>query len=184
MSGTDATRRHGGPLYRFKRWMYPNDRPNRLARLLNHMARLQFSYGVLAPRVGATLEVPGRRSGRMTAVPLVVADYQGLRYLVSMLGQDANWVGNVRAAGGRAVLWQRGRREAVKLDEVDADQRAPIIRRYLNIAPGARPHIPADRHAPVEEFERIAARFPVFRIATNPGGVGAPDPNRRGPGRV
>ncbi|MCA2229938.1 hypothetical protein [Nonomuraea aurantiaca] len=31
-------------------------------------------------------------------------------------------------------------------------------------APGARPHIPVDRRAPLEEFERIASRIPVFHI--------------------
>ena len=29
-------------------------------------------------------------------VPVVVAEYEGGRYLVSMLGKDANWVLNVR----------------------------------------------------------------------------------------
>jgi hypothetical protein len=35
-----------------------------------------------------TLEVPGRRTGRLVSFPVVVADYQGGRYLVSMLGTD------------------------------------------------------------------------------------------------
>ena len=42
--------------------------------------------------------------------------------------------------------------------------RAPILRRYLQVAPGARPHIPLDRRAPLAEFERIAALYPVFRV--------------------
>jgi deazaflavin-dependent oxidoreductase (nitroreductase family) len=114
-----------------------------------------------------TLEVPGRRTGRVVSFPLVVAAYQGERYLVSMLGRDANWVHNVRAAGGRAVL-RRGRREAVRLEEVDVAARAPILRRYLAKAPGARPHVPVDRHAPLAEFDRIADQYPVFRITADP----------------
>jgi len=39
-----------------------------------------------------------------------------------------------------------------------------ILRRYLQVAPGARPHIPVDRRAPLVEFEQIAARYPVFGI--------------------
>lgn len=31
-------------------------------------------------------------------------------------------------------------------------------------APGARPHIPLDRNDPVEGFEAIAWRIPVFRV--------------------
>jgi hypothetical protein len=80
-----------------------------------------------------------------------------------MLGENANWVRNIRAAGGQAVL-RRRHAEAVRLDEVEAGARAPILRRYLAVAPGARPHLPVDRHAPLAEFERIAPQFPVFRL--------------------
>ena len=113
------------------------------------------------------LEVPGRRTGKTISFPVVVADYQGGRYLVSMLGDGTNWVRNVRAADGRAVL-RRGHREAVRLEEVDPGQRAAILRRYLECSPGARSHIPVSPGAPLEEFDRIAARYPVFRV-TVPG---------------
>jgi hypothetical protein len=99
------------------------------------------------------------------AFAVAIADYDGQRYLVSMLGERANWVRNVRADKGCAVL-RHGRREQVRLEEVAVDQRAPIVRRYLGVAPGARPHIPVDRTAPIEEFERIAPNIPVFRIAS------------------
>jgi hypothetical protein len=72
-------------------------------------------------------------------------------------------VANLRAAGGRAVL-RRGTPTAVRLVEVPVADRAPILRRYLALAPGARPHIPVDRHEPVSAFEPIAADYPVFRI--------------------
>ena len=85
--------------------------------------------------------------------------------LVSMLGEDTSWVRNVRASGGHAVL-RHSNRELVMLSEVDVDQRAPILRCYLQRAPGARAHIPVDYRAPVEAFEPIAARYPVFRITT------------------
>jgi deazaflavin-dependent oxidoreductase (nitroreductase family) len=62
----------------------------------------------------ATLEVRGRRSGRQRSFPVMVADYDGERYLVAMLGAQANWVANVRAAGGQAIL-SHGRRETVQL---------------------------------------------------------------------
>ena len=151
-------------LYRPKRWMYRGGHPGALARAMNRASALQFSVGHLAPKRAVTMEVAGRRSGRVLSFPVVVADYHNERYLVSMLGKDANWVRNVRAAGGRVVL-RHGGREAVRLEEVDAGARAPILRRYLEVAPGARPHIPVDRRAPLEEFERIAEEYPVFRIS-------------------
>jgi hypothetical protein len=83
-----------------------------------------------------------------------------------MLGQHANWVRNVQAAGGRVVL-RHGRREAVCLEVVDPGARAPILRRYLAVAPAARPHVPVDRRALLEEFDRIAAQIPVFRVTAD-----------------
>lgn len=110
------------------------------------------------------MEVTGRRTGKTVSFPVVIADFRGERYLVSMLGEDTNWVRNVRAAGGRAVL-RHGRREDVRLEEVAPGARAEILRRYLERAPGARAHIPVDQHAPIEEFERIAPQYPVFHVA-------------------
>ncbi|MFC4119892.1 nitroreductase/quinone reductase family protein [Nonomuraea zeae] len=146
---------------RWHHWLYPGGRPNRVARAMNLAWRGLHSTGWVGRAV--TLEVRGRRTGRVIAFPLVAADYEGERYLVSMLGQDANWVLNVRAAGGRAVL-RHGRRVKVRLEEVEPGARAPVLRRYLDLAPGARPHVPVDRRAPLAEFERIAGQVPVFRI--------------------
>jgi hypothetical protein len=150
---------------RAERWMYPGGRPNRLARVLNRGWAIVHATGLLPSRY-VTLGVLGRRTGRVLSFPLVMVDYEGGRYLVGMLGEDENWVRNVRAAGGRAVL-RHGRREAVRFEEVDPDARAPILRRYLSLAPGPRAFIPVDRHAPLEQFEKIAPQIPVFRVTTD-----------------
>lgn len=146
-----------------RRWMYRGGRPNRLARLMNRVSAVQFRSGFLTPPTWVTLEVPGRRTGRTVSLPLVVTRYQGQEYLVSMLGNDVNWVANARAAGGDVVL-SHGRRERVHLSEVAVEQRPPILRAYLAVAPGARPHIPIDRHAPDEAFTAVAADYPVFLV--------------------
>lgn len=153
-----------GALYRLKRWMYRTGRPGGLARAMNRMDAWQYARGWLSPRRAVTLEVRGRRTGRMVSVPVVVADLDGRRYLVSMLGEEANWVRNVRAAGGDAVL-RRGRAERVHLREVPPAERAPVLRRYLAVAPGAWPHVPVHRNAPLSEFERIADQFPAFLVS-------------------
>ena len=82
-----------------------------------------------------------------------------------MLGERSNWVANLKAAQGRAVL-RYGRREPVRLEAVEPSRRAPILKQYLRDAPGARPHVPLDRNAALAEFEKIAAGYPVFRIIT------------------
>jgi hypothetical protein len=113
-----------------------------------------------------TLEVTGRKSGRTFSLPVVVAIVQGERYLVSMLGDNVSWVQNVRAAGGKAVL-RSGGREEIQLEEVPANQRAAIPKAYLQRALGARPHVPVKKDATLEEFEKVAAAFPVFRVVAN-----------------
>jgi hypothetical protein len=57
-----------------------------------------------------------------------------------------------------------GRVEPVRLVDVPVGDRPPLLKRYLQIAPGARPHIAVDRRAPLEDFVRIAADVPVFRV--------------------
>lgn len=148
--------------HQLDRWLYRGGRPNRVAAVLNGVWRRLAARG-LAPRRLSALEVRGRRSGRIVAFPVVVADYEDERYLVAMLGERANWVANVRAARGNAVL-RHGRREHVRLDEVDVTARAAILKRYLQLSPGARAHIDVAPSASLSDFERIAPRYPVFRI--------------------
>jgi hypothetical protein len=103
------------------------------------------------------------RSRQTIRLPLVMIAFEGERYLVSMLRADVDWVRNAKAAGGRVTL-RHGRREQVCLEELPADQRAPILKAYLQRAPGARPHVPVNKDAPLSEFEQVAAQFPVFRV--------------------
>ncbi len=68
-------------------------------------------------------------------------------YLISMLGNEAQWVCNVRAAHGKAFI-RSGKRREVLLEEVPVEQRAPVLKAYLKRAPGARPHIPVAADCP------------------------------------
>lgn len=144
------------------RWLYHGDRPNVIARVLNRGWAVLHTLGI-APNYLVTLEVVGRRTGRVISFPLVMARVDGERYLVSMLGANATWVRNIRAAGGHATM-RHGRSEQVLLEEIPVEKRARVIKAYLRIAPGARPHIPVDKDAPLEEFEKISAAYPVFRL--------------------
>ena len=148
------------------RAMYAGGRGDATARRFSRLWAAVFGLGLL-PRRWVTLEVPGRRSGRLTRFPLGMADLSGRWYLVPMLGERCNWVQNVRAAGGRVTL-RRRRPVACRLTEVPVAERAPIIRRYLQKVPGARPHIPVGRHAPMADFEAIAPRYPVFLVSPAP----------------
>jgi F420H(2)-dependent quinone reductase len=147
----------------FRTWLYREGRPRQLARLADRLTAALSARG-LGPDHLVALEVAGRRSGRTLSVPLVVADLQGERYLVSMLGTDVNWVHNVRAAGGAAAL-RHGGRERVHLEEVPPPQRAAVLRTYLGRAPNAREHFPVRLDASPSDFEGIVDWYPVFRVA-------------------
>jgi hypothetical protein len=149
----------------FKRWLYHGGRPNWIARFLNNIWAAVHSTGI-APNYLVTLEVLGRKSGQIVSLPLAMVVLDGQRYLVSMLGVNAQWVLNVKAAGGKAAL-RSGGREEIQLEEVAVDQRAPILKLYLQRAPGARPHVTVNKDAPLAEFEKIAEAYPVYRVVSN-----------------
>ena len=98
---------------------------------------------------------------------MVIATVSGKDYLVSMLGADSDWVKNVEAAHGDAVIRQ-GRRRPVRLVAVPPEQRAPILREYVRIASSGRRHFPLPVGAPLSDFEAIAERYPVYRIDNLP----------------
>lgn len=147
-----------------KRWMYRGGRPNQLTKIINQGWAFLHSMGIF-PRRFVTLEVLGRKSGKVISFPLAMIEQNGQRYLVSMLGKEANWVQNIKASGGKAQL-RHGICEQVVLKEIESGRRAPILKAYLRIAPGARPHIPVSKDAPISEFESVASEFPVFSVDT------------------
>lgn len=153
----------------YRALLYPGGRPNALSRRLNAAQAWVTSRG-MTPSLMVSLETKGRRTGKTMSVPLVVAELGGERYLVSMLGENADWVRNVRA-NGEAVL-RYGTLEKVRLQEVPVPDRAPILQAYLHRAPGGRPHFDIGFNAPLEEFARVAPRYPVFRIL--PPAIGKP----------
>jgi deazaflavin-dependent oxidoreductase (nitroreductase family) len=150
----------------FTRWMYRGQHPNWLAKIMNSVSAALHATGI-APNYLVTLDVIGRKSGKTVSLPLVMVVVDGQRYLVSMLGKNAQWILNMRAAGGQVVI-RSGKREQCHLEEIAPELRAPILKAYLQRAPGARPHIPVNKDAPVADFEKIAADFPVFRVVSNP----------------
>ena len=154
---------------------YPGGRPTEEALGIQRRFMRLVERG-LAP-FSIVLETRGRTSGAPRRVPLVMVRRRGIRYLVSMLGPDVGWVRNVRAAHGRAAIIRR-RREEVVLTVVPVADRAPILRRYLLVALGARPHMKVRWNAPLRDFERVAADYPVFRV-DRADGVEPADPSDR-----
>jgi hypothetical protein len=145
---------------------------NRWERVLNRAWCRVVAHG-LAPRrwpgtpvIGSTtIEVRGRKSGVMRRVPATWVEYEGQPYFVAMLGEESDWVHNARASGGKVVL-RRGRRRKAVLEEVPVEERAPVIQAWYRRTGSSTPkrYIGLEADAPLEAFEEIAPRWPVFRI--------------------
>ena len=108
------------------------------------------------------LTVTGRKTGRKYSTPVQLVFLDGQRWLVSPYGERA-WVKNARAAGSIELTRAR-RTERVRLEEVDAQTAAPVLREYLRKTPVTRSFFDARKNAPLEEFAAEAPRHPVFRI--------------------
>lgn len=98
------------------RLFYRDWHPTRLGKFASHASAWMSAKG-LTPPILVTLQVRGRRSGRLHDTVLVVTEHEGERYLVSMLGDGSDWVRNIRAAGEKAFV-RRGKSRPVQLIEV------------------------------------------------------------------
>lgn len=137
-------------------------KPSGMTKIMNRGLGFLASVGFTPGRM-ITLEVKGRASGQVRSTVVNSVEYEGGRYLVSPRG-ESEWVRNVRADGGRAVL-RHGKRKAVRLEEMPAAETAAIIQAYLKEnAMATKGHFGIPPDSPIDEFERIAPLHPVFRI--------------------
>jgi F420H(2)-dependent quinone reductase len=144
------------------RHFYRNWRPTWLGRAWSKAFAWITGLG-LTPDVLTALEVRDRRTGKLTSTVLVAARHEGHIYLVSMLGNSSEWVQNIRAASGAARV-KRWNVTPIKLTEIPAEKRAPILKAWCQVATSGRKHLPVAPDAPVPMFEAIATDYPVFRI--------------------
>ncbi len=139
---------------RLPRWLKP---ANRVIGLLQRLGIAFFSFHMLS--------VPGRKSGRMRTTPVSPFSLDRCGYIVSV-GQT-DWVKNARVAGW-GILARGRHRERVRLEELDLEDRKPILRAFPVAVPygvrflvqvGAVPP-PGDPDA----FEAAAQALAVFRV--------------------
>jgi len=139
-------------------------KPSGLVKAMNSFVGRLASWGLI-PGGTALLQVKGRRSGQTRSTAVTWVEHDGQRYLVAPRG-NTEWVRNVKAAGGEAVL-KHGKSDAVRLEELPVEQRAPLIQAYLKkTARVTKREFGIEPDAPIEEFQRIAPDHPVFRITT------------------
>ncbi|MFZ0890243.1 MAG: nitroreductase/quinone reductase family protein [Candidatus Binataceae bacterium] len=135
---------------------------SRIARLLNRAfgvavgAGLGFSHNYL-------LAVRGRKTGMTFTTPVNLLDYDGRRFLVASRG-ETQWVRNARAAG-RVALSKGSRRLEFQVREPAPQLKPPVLKAFLDrFATSVQRFYPIPKGSPVESFEAIANRYPVFEL--------------------
>ncbi|MGC4934981.1 nitroreductase/quinone reductase family protein [Gordonia sp. DT30] len=131
---------------------------------MNGVVRWLANHGINL--AGAqTLTVTGRKTGTPQQIPVNPLLFEGSEYLISIRGRT-QWVRNARAAGEGQL--RRGRRTRhVAIAEVAAEQRAPIIHRYLDkwgweVGRFLPDGLAAD--ASEAQLAEHAAQIPVFTV--------------------
>ena len=116
----------------------------------------------LAGRRTHVLTVRGRRSGRPYSSPVQLVLDGETRWLVAGYG-EREWVKNARAAG-EVELTRARRTRRYRVEELPAEEAAPVLRTYVRTTPLVKPYFRAGADAPVEAFVADAADHPVFRL--------------------
>jgi len=146
----------------FNRLFYRNRRPTWVGHWVSQFFCWWARLG-LPPQSWVALRVRDRVSGRMRQDAVVTPAVSGQRYAVSMFGTISDWVQNLEAADGFAVI-SHGGSVRVRLVKVAADERAPILREYVRVASSGRRHFPLPVGAPLTEFAANASQYPVYLI--------------------
>ena len=146
----------------FNRLFYRNRRPTWLGHWVSQVFCWWARLG-LPPQSWVALRVRDRVSGRMRQDAVVMATVAGHRYVVSMFGTISDWVHNLEAASGDAVI-SHGGSVRVRLVKVAPDERAPILQEYVRVASSGRKHFPLPVGAPLGDFAAISSQYPVYRI--------------------
>jgi len=147
---------------KFNRLFYRNRRPTWLGHWVSQFFCWWARVG-LPPGSWHALEVRDHVSGRIRADAVVVPTVAGRQYIVSMFGTISDWVQNVEAARGEAVIVHGGSLR-VRLVLVPPEDRAPVLQEYVRVASSGRKHFPLSVGAPLADFAEIAPQYPVYRI--------------------
>jgi hypothetical protein len=140
------------------RYFHP---PNAAERLLNRLMAVVVGLG-LGPGHMRVLEVRGRTSRRVYALPVDVLEEGDALYLVAPRGYT-QWV-NAEAAG--EVRLRRGRQSrAFRLRALADDEKLPVLKAYLErFRREVQRYFPVPAGAPAEAFRPYAERYPAFEL--------------------
>ena len=137
-------------------------RPGAVDRILGRTLVVLIRIGLIRGHF-YVLEVRGRKSGKTISLPVDPLDFEGRRYLVCARG-NSNWVRNARSAG-EIVLARSMRRHRYAVSELPPSARPPVLKAYLDRFAGeVQRFFPVPKGSPIEAFNDLAPRYPVFEL--------------------
>jgi len=136
--------------------------PSAAERFFNRTFGVLVGWG-LAPGHMRLLEVRGRKSGKIYQTPVDLLEFNGGQYLVAPRGRT-QWVRNAEAAG-EIVLKRGGQRRRYRLRGVEARERAPYLKAYLDrFKTEVQRYFPVPAGSPPEALTAVAENYPVFEL--------------------
>ena len=138
------------------------ERPSVMERGFNRAFGVLVGLG-LGMRHNYLLEVRGRRTGRVHAMPVSVLDLNDRRFLVAGRGRT-HWVRNAEAAG--EVALKKGRsRTRYRLRAVPDVEKPELLKAYVDrFKATVQRYFPVPAGSPAPAFAAIASRYPVFEL--------------------
>ena len=137
-------------------------RPSALDRLVNRVVMALLRLG-LAPAHMRVLEVPGRTTGRLYALPVDLLTEDERLFLVAPRGYT-QWVRNAEASGG-VVLRRGSRARAYSLRPVSEVEKPRVLKAYLErFRREVQRYFPVAAGSPVEHFRPIASQYPAYEL--------------------
>ena len=137
--------------------------PSAAEKFFNRTFGLLAGLGI-APSFIYLLEVRGRKSGKLYSTAVNLLEFNGKQFLVAPRGRT-QWVMNAEAAG--EVTLKRGARRKFCIRVLTDEEKPEVLKAYLTqYRSGVARFFPVRPDAPVQEFRKIAPRYPVFALTT------------------
>lgn len=142
----------------------PVSQPDRF-RTIENTVMTALAWLRLVPNT-YVLTTRGRRTGKVRRNPVTVVRIGERKWLVAPYG-TVSWVHNALATG-RIRLSRVAYRGELRIEQTPFDRTGPVLKRYVEIAPAARPYFAATRASSELDFVAEAAEHPVFELIRDP----------------
>ena len=145
----------------------PFEEPTSFERLLNQAIGALVRLGIGLPHM-RVLEVRGRKSGKLYALPVDLLTEQGKSFLVAPRGYT-QWVRNAEASG--EVTLRRGKSvERYRLRALTDAEKPPVLKTYLDrFRREVQRYFPVPAGSPAEQFAPLVSRYPAYELIREPG---------------